>query len=400
MTPAGVGGSVRPVQRFNLQCWPRGEVPASGPACRQRRTGALPGRVAGAFALLLAGLIPCGCRTAKAPAPPPNTQATIELADGTRVVGCISPDPLKFRSDLLGELSLPVASLRSLEWKAGQPEAHVQALNGDEFTAQLTTTKLRVKTRFGEARLPAATLRKVQVSVGGSALGPKHGLVALWSAEGNARDSVAGHNGEVLNGTVFARGKVGQAFCFATDDGRVYVPEAAGGQLKGSFTVAGWVRVTTYPNEGGAGAIFHRGDDRPGLDTFGLSTAPDGQVQFMIADAEGASTSVSAPAPTGEWFHLAASYDAKAGRLALYVNGQLAGAAQTVLEPLWKLEPSYDASLCLGNVAGRQHRFPFRGLLDEWALYTVALSQPAIQGLVDMGNAGERLLPPPPARAK
>lgn len=88
------------------------------------------------------------------------------------------------------------------------------------------------------------------------------------------------------------------------------------------------------------------------------------------------------------------------GAVGVYVNGQLARAAQTVLEPLWKLEPSYDASLCLGNVAGRQHRFPFRGLLDEWALYTVALSQPAIQGLVDMGNAGERLLPPPPARAK
>jgi hypothetical protein len=75
------------------------------------------------------------------------SQVTIELRDGSRLVGRFVQDSLSFHSATLGDLRLPVSRIRSLEWpQEEQTVAHLEAINGDELRVSLTTRELRFKT--------------------------------------------------------------------------------------------------------------------------------------------------------------------------------------------------------------------------------------------------------------
>jgi hypothetical protein len=320
------------------------------------------------------------------------------LRDGSRLVGQFEQKTLQFQSDLMGGFELTPDRIRYVQWlRPDQPLARLTAVIGDEFSAKLKTPELRLKTAFGEVRLQPSLIKQVLISTVGPAGDLRRGLVALWSGEDNARDSVEGHDGSMPFGGDFAKGKVGRAFRFAAPQARVIIPDAEDFVIKGSFTVAGWVYISEFPAEGAVGIICVRGDKRPGLDTWTLSTQPDGHVGFCITSEEDESASVKAPAKQGQWFHLAGVFDAEAGRLALYLNGELAAEETTSLKPIWRLDRTLEAGIGLGNSSGTFHSWPFRGLLDEWALYARALPESDIRALVDLGNAGERILPLPTA---
>jgi hypothetical protein len=272
--------------------------------------------------------------------------------------------------------------------------ATLKAANGDMMRVTLHAHELRVKTSFGNINLPVAELRRMTITTWGGPANLKDGLIALWSGEDNARDSVEGRNGEMVGGASFSQGKVGQGFSFAGERGRVFVPDAPDFETPDSFTLAGWVYVNDFPSLGNAEAIIQRGDDRPGFDPWGVGTRPNGMVNFA-AGTKSDSVELFAHATAREWFHLACIYDAELGRFAIYVNGDPASDKKSSLKPMSKLEPGQTPSLCLGNISGKFHTFGFHGRLDEWAYYGRALSPAEIQLLVQQGNAGERILPPP-----
>ncbi len=220
------------------------------------------------------------------------------------------------------------------------------------------------------------------------------GLVALWSAEDNARDSADGHDGQMLFGADFGPGKVGRGFHFATDRGRVHIPDAKDFLIEGSFTVAGWVQVAEFPPEGAGGCICMRGDNRGGLDTWSIATISKERVSFSVSSEANQSTSVVALAkPEQQWFHLACVYDQEGRRLALYLDGRLAAEKNDPVEPIWRLDDSQEPGIGLGNVQGTFHIFPFRGSLDEWVLFARALPESDIRGLVRLGKSGKRIVP-------
>jgi hypothetical protein len=319
-----------------------------------------------------------------------EVRVTIDLADGSRLVGRLEPDTLALKSALLGEFKLAVDRIRSIQWKPNQPGARLLAANGDEVSVELVASELCVKTDFGQVRVPVASLRQVLVSASGGPADLKRGLVALWSAEDNARDCVEGHNGEMLYGASFGPGKVGRAFSFSADRGRVFIPDAEDFAFDGSFTVSGWVLVREFPEAGGAGCICQRGDDqRPGSYSWSIATHPGSRIDFSVGDH------VSAVAEAGQWHHVACVFDSDSRRLALYMNGQLASEKKTDAKPLRRLNGSFNAGIGLGNVPVKVHLFPFRGLLDEWTIHGRALSELEIRALMDLGNAGQRLFPKP-----
>lgn len=351
-------------------------------------------KISGCLGFLCSCAFLTGCVSAEhaGARPPAENRVTVELFDGSRIVGRLVSERLQFDSASLGKLDLPVRQIRSLDWKAKGAEGTLRTAKGDQFQARLTTPALRVRTDFGEFRLASGLLRHVQISVFGGQADLRRGLVALWSAEDNARDSVEGHDGSLLHGADYGEGKVGRAFHFAADQARVYIPDAEDFAVNGSFTLAGWVKVAEFPPVGGAGCICARGDERPGWDTWSLSTLPGENVGFGLTSDTGEGFGPKAPAKSGEWFHLACVYDEQAGRALIYVDGRLAQEKEAG-KLAWHLEPGLDPSVCFGNVSGKFHRFPFRGWLDEWALYARALSFAEVQALVDLGNAGERILP-------
>ena len=108
--------------------------------------------------------------------------------------------------------------------------------------------------------------------------------------------SVGVHDGETRFGADYAPGKVGRAFHFATNRGRVHIEDSKDFAFNGSFTVAGWVYVDEFPEPGGGGLICIRGDNRAGLDTWTLSTGPEERLCFGVGSEDNEGTGVSAPA--------------------------------------------------------------------------------------------------------
>ena len=68
------------------------------------------------------------------------------------------------------------------------------------------------------------------------------GLVALWSGEGNAKDSAGAHNGELTGSTTYEEGKLGKAFSLdGTRGSSVNVGNPVQLQLQ-DFTITTWIK--------------------------------------------------------------------------------------------------------------------------------------------------------------
>ena len=67
-------------------------------------------------------------------------------------------------------------------------------------------------------------------------------LIAYWPADGDAKDNIGGHNGNLINGTAFGTGKLGQAFSFDGVDDYIDLGNWFTFQ---DFTVSMWVQTGT-----------------------------------------------------------------------------------------------------------------------------------------------------------
>ena len=215
---------------------------------------------------------------------------------------------------------------------------------------------------------------------------PQNGLVGWWRGEGNAQDSAGRHDGTVPFGMNYAPGKVGQAFDFDGDRQRISIPDSPDFKLTKALTIAGWV----YPRQYG-GIIFFRGDDRPALDPWQVDLRTPGFVGFQIMDSQSQIVRTEAPIQLNCWQHIAATFGAR-GNLKLFVNGRQVAETNTTLTPLGELEPTQNPAIGIGNIGGTAYNEPFRGMLDELALYSRALSPRQIRALYQAG-AGETASP-------
>jgi hypothetical protein len=94
-------------------------------------------------------------------------QVTVELRDGSRLVGTLAQEALSVHSEVLGDLRIPVARIVCLQWpEDDETKAHLKVVNGDELLVKVTTAELRLKTCFGEVKLAPALIRQVQGEAG------------------------------------------------------------------------------------------------------------------------------------------------------------------------------------------------------------------------------------------
>lgn len=93
--------------------------------------------------------------------PPPRL--TVELRDGSRVVGESVDKHFKFRSALLGDLKLAVKDIRTVECTATN-SAKLTTVNGDTLTVAFLDAEIPLKTSFGKVELAANSIRKINIS--------------------------------------------------------------------------------------------------------------------------------------------------------------------------------------------------------------------------------------------
>jgi hypothetical protein len=104
-------------------------------------------------------------QAATAPATDSGVQLSIELRDGSHVVGKSLEDTLGVHSAALGDVKLAWAGIRLIEYAGTNTSAaRLTATNGDVFAITLASESLRVETGFGQTELPVKLLRSVRVS--------------------------------------------------------------------------------------------------------------------------------------------------------------------------------------------------------------------------------------------
>jgi beta-lactamase regulating signal transducer with metallopeptidase domain len=102
------------------------------------------------------------------PAASPNASGwrlTLELRDGSHLVGKSLDGPLNFHSPAMGDLRLTWAGIRSIECGASNSEmARLTAANGDVCQVQFGDSTVAVETSFGRTVLPVKLIRSAQVA--------------------------------------------------------------------------------------------------------------------------------------------------------------------------------------------------------------------------------------------
>ncbi len=94
-----------------------------------------------------------------------GVQLTIELRDGSHVVGKSAEGALSFHSATLGDAKLPWSDIRSIEYAGTNTSvARLTAAAGDVFAVTLAADSLRVETGFGQNEFPVKLIRSIKVS--------------------------------------------------------------------------------------------------------------------------------------------------------------------------------------------------------------------------------------------
>lgn len=200
------------------------------------------------------------------------------------------------------------------------------------------------------------------------------GLVALWSGEGNANDSVGTSHGQLLNQTGFAPGKVGQAFNFNGVDSYVNIRGNPAIKMTGPFTIVAWVNYSrTSGNYQDSVMVVTKGIDAVTSMDWGLGISP---AQKLRPHAQVGSDWIyfdcDTTLQTGVWYQVAMVYSGT--NIQGYVNGAADG-SKVVSGALL----ATDNPLRIGAYASVFPPAFFPGRIDELALYDRALSAEEIQ---------------------
>jgi len=207
------------------------------------------------------------------------------------------------------------------------------------------------------------------------------GMVALWKGDGNARDSIGGNNGELMNGATFDQGVVGRAFSFNGNEQYVEVPGNPANSPTGPFTAMAWIKYQKLIGYRG-GAVMAKGVDAESPVDWAMTVSdvrklrPHANVGNSLVNFDCATT-----LEPGVWYHVALVYDGESVRG--YVNGSLDG-KQTVSGEL----QATDNSLKIGSYAplnGTMSKCFFAGEIDEVALFNRALPAGEIKTIYKAG---------------
>jgi hypothetical protein len=310
---------------------------------------------------------------------PVGFRLIVELQDGSKLIGQNGDDNFQFRSDVLGEMKLPLERIRSITCRPKTNSVQLATANGDTLTAQFVTKVVRVETAFGGVKLPVNLIRRLMVSPAGKPGQMREGLVALWPGEGNANDIAGTNNGTLVNGAGFATGEVGQAFSFDGVSSYVSIPDSPSlDAFVSQITIETWIksnRTNAYWNWQGIickGNSSWRLQARAGATTVTFSAtgvSPNGDLYG------------SRNVYDGQWHHVAGVYDGT--NMFLYVDGTL-----DVSQPATGLIAQNSYPLGIGNNTGGSGYY-FAGLVDEASIYNRALTASEIQADYEAGKGSK-----------
>ena len=293
---------------------------------------------------------------------------TLELRDGSRVIGVPSVTNLQVRSSF-GAIGIDLIRLQALQFVEGKGTAEFLLQNGDKVSGVLNLETLEMKTSFGPVKIPVAVIRRLSVNPGGKSRG---GLVLHYGFDQDENDLVRdksgqGHDGKLIGAQWVARGKFGGGVNIS--GGVQHLTSTKTGQLRfDDFSVALWVKRSN-PNSTSDGPYGSGIIEATGKAVL-LVTDPDGRISSSRAD----NSRVPFRASVADllWHHLVL---VKQGKVAtLFLDGEQAG----------EVESDLTCDLRSGlDICGSNAGYPFVGTLDEVMIFDRPLSADEVKQLAN-----------------
>ena len=218
---------------------------------------------------------------------------------------------------------------------------------------------------------------------------PPPNMVAWWRGDGNADDSVGGHNGSLLGGASFGAGEVQQAFSFDGASAHVEIPDSPSLNPTSQITIDAWVKTSAVSRQALV-SKFNQSFSSP-AGSYDLAILNDSLLEFRLDNV--GYLQVPAAICDGQWHHVAGTYDG--ATIFCYVDGVLAASTSasggnnitTSTLPLYlgaELRDNADSGF-------------FNGQLDEVEIFDRALTLDEITAIYIAGSNGKCRCTPPPA---
>jgi parallel beta-helix repeat protein len=218
------------------------------------------------------------------------------------------------------------------------------------------------------------------------------GPVAYWNFDqpgGTTVDDLSGNGntGTLLGAPDFVPGRDpahGDALSFDGVADRVHVPRSPSLE-PATVTLSAWVRLALGADQQQWVTVVKKtyaNDTPPIFGSYSLSIAPPGKpntLSFYTGHPGGLDDQLDAPAPltTGQWVHVAGTYDPATGVKRLYINGELVATRQ-LSRPI-AYDPTSSGDLYIGEDPGPAEAF--RGQIDDVGVWGRALSPGEIRTL-------------------
>ena len=186
------------------------------------------------------------------------------------------------------------------------------------------------------------------------------GAVAWWRADGDALDSIGGHNGVLVGNVSFVPGEINTGFGFdGLTSAYVNVFTAPDLDFTSGFTIDAWINING--SVGNSGRIVDK------IHTFNndgfLLDVAGGHLRVI---GGGVGLAAADPIATDVFRHVVAVFDAN--RIALFVNGTLAALAPTN----GAMVPTNGLPVRIGADSDGGSDFP--GIIDEVRLFNRGLT--------------------------
>lgn len=208
------------------------------------------------------------------------------------------------------------------------------------------------------------------------------GLVSHWQAESNALDTLNHNHGTTVGGVTYASGAVGSAFSL-NGSAFVSVTNPTFNAYSNGFTVMAWIKIAAYnqapsimnlrtpPNS--SGFTLEQWYNNPGSILFAVN---------QTGVSEGFSTLTSPGWQLNTFYHIAATFDAASGTMALYRDGIQVAFTNNL--PHTNMATVSNPSFEIGRniVAG----LGWNGLIDDARFYDHALTAAEIASLATGGQ--------------
>lgn len=309
----------------------------------------------------------------------PRSQTVSEGTDVAFDVQATGTQPLSYQWWYQG-IEIPGATARTLQISgANLPDA------GAYFVV--------VANAIGFATSSVATLTVTPRPPCGTVPG---GLVHWWAGEGDPMDRVGGNDGAVVGAVSYAGGEVGQAFNFDGYSSGILAANSPDLGTNG-FTIEAWV----WPNDPNTPRPIVEYAYPSGIATIHLwynmqvccgERVLPGGVYGLLRGASGQALeigTVGGLVRTGQWSHVALTFDRASRTGSLYVNGMVVGSRVASADFM----PVTTVPVYIGHrsetsaelMAARRHL----GRLDEISIYQRALSAAEIAGICGAGSAGK-----------